>query len=203
MGSSLVKSSTFFDSLPGTQSPYHVVMVGLDSAGKTTVLYRLKLDSYLNTVPTIGFNCEKIKGVKGKSKGVNFVVWDVGGQEKLRPLWKSYTRHTDGIIFVIDSLDEEKFEEAKIELMRIIRSHSSTSENAPPLLILANKQDLPNCKEPEELQNILNLNDLLHLNIYYYIQSTCAITGEGLDDGIEILYEMILKRKKLKKKNKK
>lgn len=179
----------------------HLVMVGLDSAGKTTVLYRLKLDSYLNTVPTIGFNCEKIKGVKGKSKGVNFIVWDVGGQEKLRPLWKSYTRHTDGIIFVIDSLDEEKFEEAKIELMRIIRSH--TGDTTPPLLILANKQDLPNCKEPDELQNILSLNDLLHYNIYYHIQSACAITGEGLDDGIEILYEMILKRKKLKKKSKK
>jgi len=179
MGSSLVKSttSTFFDSLPGTQSPYHIVMVGLDSAGKTTVLYRLKLDSYLNTVPTIGFNCEKIKGVKGKSKGVNFIVWDVGGQEKLRPLWKSYTRHTDGIIFVIDSLDEEKFEEAKIELMRIIRSHTTTNENTPPLLILANKQDLPNCKEPEELQNILNLNDLLHYNILLHSVCVCNYRG--------------------------
>lgn len=52
---------------------------------------RLKFDQYLNTVPTIGFNCEKIRGV-GKAKGVSFLVWDVGGQEKLRPLWRSYTR---------------------------------------------------------------------------------------------------------------
>lgn len=68
-------------------------MLGLDSAGKTTALYRLKFDQYLNTVPTIGFNCEKVQGMVGKAKGVQFLVWDVGGQEKLRPLWRSYTRY--------------------------------------------------------------------------------------------------------------
>lgn len=93
-------------------------MLGLDSAGKTTALYRLKFDQYLNTVPTIGFNCEKIRGQYGKSKGVQFLVWDVGGQEKLRPLWRSYTRCTDGIVFVVDSVDVERMEEAKMELMR-------------------------------------------------------------------------------------
>lgn len=67
-------------------------MLGLDSAGKTTALYRLKFDQYLNTVPTIGFNCEKVRGAVGKAKGAQFLVWDVGGQEKLRPLWRSYTR---------------------------------------------------------------------------------------------------------------
>lgn len=56
-----------------------------------SVAFRLKFDQYLNTVPTIGFNCEKIRGI-GKAKGVSFLVWDVGGQEKLRPLWRSYTR---------------------------------------------------------------------------------------------------------------
>lgn len=70
-------------------------MLGLDSAGKTTALYRLKLDQYLNTVTTIGFNCEKVRGSLGKAKGVQFLVWDVGGQEKLRPLWRSYTRYNN------------------------------------------------------------------------------------------------------------
>ena len=110
-----------FDSIHSNQT-LHIVQLGLDSAGKTTVLYRLKFDQYLNTVPTIGFNCEKVRGT-GKAKGVNFLVWDVGGQEKLRPLWRSYTRCTDGIVFVLDSVDVERMEEAKIELMRTVNSN--------------------------------------------------------------------------------
>ena len=68
------------------------------------------------------------------------MVWDVGGQEKLRPLWKPYTRATDGIIFVVDSCDsEERLEEAKLELHRILR----TPDNAGvPILVIANKQDI-------------------------------------------------------------
>jgi len=200
MGGNLAKGgASFLESLPGAQSPHHIVMVGLDSAGKTTALYRLKLDSYLNTVPTIGFNCERVRGSKGKSKGVNFTVWDVGGQEKLRPLWKSYTRHTDGIIFVLDSLDEERFEEAKVELIRTVRSNDNLGV---PLLLFANKQDLPGSKEPHDIETILQLRETLH-NTLYHVQPACAITGDGLDDGIEVLYEMILKRRKLKKQRKK
>lgn len=67
-------------------------------------------------------------------------MWDVGGQEKLRPLWKSYTRCTDGIIFVVDSCDTERLEEAKMELTRTARSPDNAGV---PILILANKQDLP------------------------------------------------------------
>ncbi|KAF6041293.1 hypothetical protein EB796_000455 [Bugula neritina] len=99
-----------------TSTYRHIVMLGLDCAGKTTVLYRMKLEQYMNTVPTIGFNCEKVKGHIGKSKGVSFTIWDIGGQDKLRPLWNTYMHHTEGIIFVVDSCDCERFEEAKIEL---------------------------------------------------------------------------------------
>ncbi|XP_076545338.1 ADP ribosylation factor-like 4 isoform X2 [Osmia lignaria lignaria] len=142
MGAGMGRSGTsggFLEALP-TGTPLHVAMLGLDSAGKTTALYRLKFDQYLNTVPTIGFNCERIRGGIGKAKGVNFLVWDVGGQEKLRPLWKSYTRCTDGIIFVVDSCDAERLEEAKMELTRTARSPDNAGV---PILILANKQDLP------------------------------------------------------------
>ena len=60
------------------------------------VLYRTKFEQYVNTVPTVGFNCEKVKGQVGKSKGVYFTVWDIGGQDKLRPLWNTYIHHTEG-----------------------------------------------------------------------------------------------------------
>jgi len=174
-------------------------MVGLDSAGKTTALYRLKLDSYLNTVPTIGFNCERVRGTKGKSKGVGFTVWDVGGQEKLRPLWKSYTRHTDGIIFVLDSCDYDRFEEAKLELTRTIRCSDNLGV---PLLLLANKQDLPGAKEVGEIERLLGLKEIKDLGVWG-LQAACAITGDGLDEALEVLYEMILKRRKQKKNRRK
>lgn len=108
---------------------FHIAMLGLDSSGKTTALYRLKLDQYVNTIPTIGFNCEKIRlDLRGlyndgeKRNAVTFCIWDIGGQDKLRSLWRSYSRCADGIVFVIDSCDEERLEEAKMELQRIARS---------------------------------------------------------------------------------
>ena len=61
-------SGGILDALHITQGTLHIVMLGLDSAGKSTALYRLKFDQYLNTVPTIGFNCEKVKGISGRAK---------------------------------------------------------------------------------------------------------------------------------------
>lgn len=202
MGATMGKNSSLLDALPTGQGTLHVVMLGLDSAGKTTALYRLKFDQYLNTVPTIGFNCEKVKGTVGRSKGINFLVWDVGGQEKLRPLWKSYTRCTDGIVFVVDSVDLERMEEAKMELLKTAKS----ADNAGvPILVLANKQDLPGAKDSKELERLLGLHEITgsgssaHL---WHIQAACAITGDGLPEGLDILYGMIVKRKKLSKQNK-
>lgn len=192
------KNSSLFDVLPITQGTLHIAMLGLDFAGKTTVLYRLKYDQYLNAVPTIGFNCEKIKGTCGKAKGVTFSIWDVGGQEKLRPLWKSYTRCTDGIIFVLDSVEIERIEEAKIELMKVAKSPDNVGV---PILVLANKQDMINAREPKELEKLLGLHELV--NQSWYVQSACAITGDGLQEGLEALYEMVLKRRKLLKTSRK
>jgi Arf/Sar family protein len=78
MGQTFTK---LFDALFG-QKEMRVVMLGLDAAGKTTILYKLHIGEVLTTVPTIGFNVEKVQ-----YKNVMFTVWDVGGQEKLRPLW--------------------------------------------------------------------------------------------------------------------
>ncbi|XP_008198970.1 ADP-ribosylation factor-like protein 4A [Tribolium castaneum] len=199
MGANMGKNTSLLDALPSGQGTLHVVMLGLDSAGKTTALYRLKFDQYLNTVPTIGFNCEKVKGMMGKAKGINFLVWDVGGQEKLRPLWKSYTRCTDGIVFVLDSVDVERMEEAKMELMRTVKAPENSGV---PILVLANKQDLPGAREPRELEKLLGLTELSNGHLWH-VQPACAITGDGLQEGLEVLYEMILKRRKLAKMSKK
>jgi len=180
---------------------YHCAMIGLDSAGKTTVLYRLKFKHYVNTAPTIGFNTEKVR-----LNGSTFTVWDVGGQDKLRPLWRSYTRCTDGIIFVVDSTTRaERLEEAKVELQRLCKSTlggqqggggPAGSKNAIPILVLANKQDLPAALETNELEAKLGLRDLGN-GRQWHLQPTCAVTGDGLQEGMERLREMIQRRRRL------
>jgi len=184
-------------------NPIHLVILGLDSAGKSTVLYQLKFHQYILTTPTIGFNYEKIRFTSpdtsvstanasvSAAQGVTFDVWDVGGQDKVRPLWRSYSRSTDGIFFVVDSCDIERLEEAKVELLRTARVPESAGV---PIVVLANKQDLPNSRSPADIQKLLGLNDMFGHQCS--IQPACAVTGEGLDEAIGQMYEMILKRRK-------
>lgn len=90
-------------------------LVGLDAAGKTTILYKLKLGEIVTTIPTIGFNVETVE-----YKNICFTVWDVGGQDKIRPLWRHYFQNTQGLIFVVDSNDRERITEAQDELQKMV-----------------------------------------------------------------------------------
>merc|ERR1712203_60692 len=85
-----------------------ILMVGLDAAGKTTILYKLKLGEVVTTIPTIGFNVETVE-----YKNISFNVWDVGGQDKIRKLWRYYYANTQGLIFVVDSNDRDRTEDAR------------------------------------------------------------------------------------------
>ena len=90
-------------------------MIGLDNAGKTTVLYKLKLGEVLTTLPTIGFNVETVE-----YKNISFTVWDVGGQTKIRHLWQHYFQDTQGLIYVVDSNDPSRIDESREELQRVL-----------------------------------------------------------------------------------
>ena len=90
-----------------------IMMLGLDGAGKTTILYKLAIGEVVTTAPTIGFNVETVQ-----YENIQFNVWDVGGQEKLRRLWKKGFHNTDGVIWVIDSTDSERIETSREELHR-------------------------------------------------------------------------------------
>merc|ERR1712205_271276 len=94
-----------------------ILMVGLDAAGKTTILYKLKLGEVVTTIPTIGFNVETVE-----YKNINFTVWDIGGQDKIRKLWRYYYHGSNGAIFIIDSSDRDRIEDAREELFRMINN---------------------------------------------------------------------------------
>ncbi|KAL6044713.1 Arf GTPase arf1 [Balamuthia mandrillaris] len=154
-----------------------ILMVGLDAAGKTTVLYKLKLGELVTTIPTIGFNVETVQ-----YKNIHFTVWDVGGQDKIRPLWRHYYQNTQGVIFVVDSNDRERIGEASEELQKMLRE-DELREAA--VLVLANKQDLPNAMSVAEVTDKLGLHSMR--NRKWYIQATCATSGDGLYEGLDWL----------------
>ncbi|XP_013382791.1 ADP-ribosylation factor 4 [Lingula anatina] len=168
--------SSLFGRLFGKKQ-MRILMVGLDAAGKTTILYKLKLGEVVTTIPTIGFNVETVE-----YKNISFTVWDVGGQDKIRPLWRHYFQNTQGLIFVVDSNDRERIQEAKEELGKMLQEDELRDAI---LLVFANKQDLPNALSPTEVTESLGLSTLRNRN--WYIQSTCAPNGEGLYEGLDWL----------------
>ncbi|CAI0626095.1 unnamed protein product [Linum tenue] len=111
-----------------------ILMVGLDAAGKTTILYKLKLGEIVTTIPTIGFNVETVE-----YKNISFTVWDVG------------------LIFVVDSNDRDRVVEARDELHRMLNEDELRDA---VLLVFANKQDLPNAMNAAEITDKLGLHSL-------------------------------------------
>lgn len=168
--------SSLFTKLFGNKE-MRILMVGLDAAGKTTILYKLKLGEIVTTIPTIGFNVETVE-----YKNISFTVWDVGGQDKIRPLWRYYFQNTQGIIFVVDSNDRDRISEAREELQQML---SEDELRDALLLVFANKQDLPNAMNAAEITDKLGLH--LIRQRQWYIQATCATTGDGLYEGLEWL----------------
>ena len=132
----------------------------------------------------------------GNSKDRVFTVWDAGGHERIRPLWKSYARKAEGIIYVVDCTDKERLEEAKVELIKLLKSPET---QGLPLVVLANKQDLPGSVDKNEVEKLLALKEL-PLYQLWHVEPTCGVTGEGLDEAIEVMAELIEKRKKVKQK---
>jgi len=177
MGGFFSKITSFFD------KKANILMLGLDNAGKTTILYQLKLNKSANTIPTIGFNVETVQ-----YRSLNLTIWDVGGQEKIRQLWRHYYNNIDILIFVIDSNDTGRIEEAKKEL------HYLASEDELRdciILLYSNKTDLPNSMNIYTLGNLLELNSLKQK---WFVQRISAINNDGIYEGLDWV-------KKFKKKN--
>ena len=162
-----------------------ILMLGLDAAGKTTILYKLKLGEVVSSVPTIGFNVETLE-----YKKIKFTVWDVGGQDKIRLLWRHYYQNTQGLIFVVDSSDKDRVDLAKEELHRMLGEEELRDA---VVLVFANKQD-------QGVMSVAEVAEKLALHTIkgreWNIQGTCALTGDGLYDGLEWLSKNAGKKKK-------
>jgi ADP-ribosylation factor protein 1 len=161
-----------------------ILLIGLDGAGKTTLLNRMKLNEYLDTVPTIGFNVEKVE-----YGNLKMTIWDVGGQGMIRKLWRHYYKGNDALIFIVDSIDEERIALAKEEL------HAACDDEElrdVTVLVFANKQDMATIS-PSELSSRLNLRGLRQ---EWYIQGCSAKSGDGVFDGFNWLSDTIQKKKR-------
>jgi ADP-ribosylation factor 6 len=184
------------DKVLGTKE-VRVLMLGLDAAGKTSMwfdatsfsgtlltaphlfskatLYRLKgTNQELTTIPTVGFNVETVQ-----YKRTKFNIWDVGGQDKIRPLWRHYYSGTQAIIFVVDSSDRPRIREARDELQRILRDNEL---NSVMVLIFANKMDIPGRMSREDVMRDMWTAELGKKK--FTVQDSCAKDAIGIFEGL-------------------
>ena len=162
-----------------------VLMVGLDAAGKTTILYLLQGGEPVSTIPTVGFNMETLT-----VKGVKFQVWDLGGQTSIRPYWRCYYQGCDAIIYVVDSSDKDRIGISKEELLSML---SEEELKSAILLVLANKQDLPGALSEAEVSAALGLAALR--NRQWAIFKTSATKNQGVAEGFQWLVDQLVARK--------
>ncbi|NXG75379.1 ARL11 protein, partial [Baryphthengus martii] len=159
-----------------------VVMLGLDFAGKSTLLYKLKSGQAVETCPTVGFNVESLQ----TPCHVSFTLWDVGGQDSLRASWPDYLEDTNTLIFVLDSTDTARLPEAVAALEEALR-HPSMAD--VPVLLLANKQEMPGALATDELWERLQQGQLVGRR--WVLLGCSAHTGQGLQEALAALEELL------------
>ncbi|XP_061874057.1 E3 ubiquitin-protein ligase TRIM23 isoform X3 [Colius striatus] len=167
----------------GPKMEIRVVTLGLDGAGKTTILFKLKQDEFMQPIPTIGFNVETVE-----YKNLKFTIWDVGGKHKLRPLWKHYYLNTQAVVFVVDSSHRDRVSEAHSELAKLLTEKELRDAL---LLIFANKQDVAGALSVEEITEMLSLHKLC-CGRSWYIQGCDARSGTGLYEGLDWLSRQLV-----------
>ena len=173
--------SKILDFFSRSRNNFKIIILGIQNAGKTTILYRLSIGQLVKTTPTIGSNVEEIS-----YNNVKLQAWDLGGQESTRSIWSVYYVNTDAIIYVIDTHDDN-YDDSKIQFYKLLENE--TLKNAI-ILIYANKQDLPGAKNVSEIIQIYELDTIKdHI---WHIQPCSAQTGEGLITGMKWLSDQLV-----------
>lgn len=175
--------SKIFERLMGKKAK--IIMIGLDAAGKTTILNKLKLGEIITTIPTIGFNVKTVE-----YKNISFTEWDVGGPAEFRNFMTQYYPNTTGLVFVVDSNDRDHIALARDEFYQVI---NNTALSNLPLLVFANKQDLPDVMSPAEIVKELGLFALRSRT--WSIQACASFfSNDGLYEGFDWLAQEVAKR---------
>ncbi|XP_075720141.1 ADP-ribosylation factor-like protein 14 [Rhinoderma darwinii] len=164
-----------------------ILLLGLDAAGKSTVLYKFKFKEPFSTIPTVGFNVEMIQ----TEKHLQLTIWDIGGQEKLRSFWCYYFENTDGLVYVVDSTNKKALDESKKQFQLMLQNELIKNV---PVVVLANKQDLPGALNADEITRKLNMKKYC-CDRDWYVQPCCAITGQGLAEGFNKVTEFVKRSK--------
>lgn len=165
-----------------SKNNFKILILGIQNAGKTTILYRLSIGQHIKTSPTIGSNCEEIA-----FNNLKFQAWDLGGQESIRGVWDVYYLNTDGIIYVIDSNDSDNFDESKAQFYKVLENDSLKNV---PVLVFANKQDLSTARKLDEIMQVYGLDTLKTHK--WHLQPCSAETGEGLITGMQWLSDQLV-----------
>ncbi|KIM84027.1 hypothetical protein PILCRDRAFT_6871 [Piloderma croceum F 1598] len=181
-----------------------ILFLGLDNAGKTTILKKLNGEDIMSVSPTLGFNIKTF--MHGK---YTLNIWDVGGQRTLRPYWRNYFEQTDAIVWVVDSGDRMRMQDCKEELHSLLQEDVRILEldqvvvdfvillgtqrlAGASLLVFANKQDIRGSMTDTEIRNALDLRAIR--SHHWKIWSCSAVTGDHLLEGLDWVVDDIASR---------
>ncbi|ESZ93003.1 ADP-ribosylation factor family protein [Sclerotinia borealis F-4128] len=168
-----------------------ILMLGLDNAGKTTIVKRIMGEDVNTVSPTLGFIIKTIDYA-----GYKLNIWDVGGQKTLRSYWRNYFEKTDALIWVVDATDRLRIDDCKEELHALLQEERLSGAS---LLIFANKTDVNGCMTKTEIKDVSEavkptlVLDTIRTHKWHIINCS-AITGENLDEGLAWVVEDSKKR---------
>jgi len=175
---------TILKKMKEKEKEMRLLMLGLDNAGKTTILKKFNGEDINTISPTLGFNIKTLE-----HRGFKLNIWDVGGQKSLRSYWRNYFESTDGLIWVVDSADRRRLQDCKQELEALLLEERLAGAT---LLVFANKQDLPGALTSEEIKEALELDQIK--SHHWLILDCSAVTGKNLLKGIDWIIDDIASR---------
>ncbi|CCU75657.1 unnamed protein product [Blumeria hordei] len=151
-----------------------ILMLGLDNAGKTTIVKRIMNEDISGISPTLGFTIKTIE-----YEGYKLTIWDVGGQRTLRSYWRNYFEKTDALIWVVDATDRLRLDVCREELSALLQEERLFGAS---LLVFANKTDIKGSMDNTEIRDGLKL-DVIKSHKWCILQCS-AVTGTNLTDGL-------------------
>lgn len=177
---------TILKKIKQKEKEVRLLILGLDNAGKTTILKKFNGEDIHSISPTLGFNIQTLE-----YSGYKLNVWDVGGQKTIRSYWRNYFEATDGLIWVVDSADKRRLRDCKEELHSLLSQEKLAGAS---LLIFANKQDLEGALTAEGIAEALELSGDAFRTRHWAIKPCSAVTGDGLVEGIDWMISDIASR---------